>query len=116
MRLLPKSSGVRPIINMARRRRDPLENVSCFVNKFICFDVVVYFFLQHLCNQVSGRPARPVNQELQDLFSVLNYEKVRMIVGWGGVSINVGCGCRGDGFCYVELQRETYEKFGFWFE
>ena len=52
-----------------------------FVNKFVCFDVVVYFFLLHPCNQVSGKPVRPVNQELQDLFSVLNYEKVCMIAG-----------------------------------
>jgi telomerase reverse transcriptase len=51
MRLLPKSSGVRPIVNLASRRKDPLD-------------------------MATGRAAQPVNQKLQDLFAVLNYEKV----------------------------------------
>lgn len=66
VRLLPKETGVRPIVNLRRK----------FSQRQVCSVLCVLIELRLTCNQSDGSPALSINQVLQAAFQILTYEKV----------------------------------------
>lgn len=104
MRLLPKDSGVRPIVNL--RRRKAIQRVSC--SRFFPI-IFIWFVLQH------GLSAeQSINQILQAAFQILSYEKVCLMIHsippvWPPITAAsttpAGCFCIFSGWCLFEAQR-----------